>query len=127
MAISKKGKRKLVRYDRIFYWYMKETDDWMHAYSGPQLHVVSDDRKFLVSYQPGQQNENPFLIIKGREYEGLPDIGGPWVRVKVPHWEDKAITPGFVRRLIDWCLEEKDEIVLVDYLGKVTSTPTRMS
>ena len=119
MAISKKGKRKLTVKNREFYWYMKLTDDWMYSYNTPQLHVLSNDKKFLISYQPGQQNENPFLIIKGKEFMGLKDAGGSWIRVKTPKWNDEQITPGFVATLIDWCYSEDKEIVLVDYLGKI--------
>lgn len=119
MAISKKGKRKLIVKDREFYWYMKLTDDWMYSYSIPQLHVLSADKKFLISYQPGQQNENPFLIIKGRGFKGVKDSGGSWIRVKTPKWNDEQITPGFVAELIAWCYNEDKEIVLVDYLGKI--------
>jgi len=119
MAISKKGKRKLIVKDREYYWYMKLTDDWMYSYNTPQLHVLSADKKFLISYQPGQQNEIPFLIIKGREFKGLKELGGSWVRVKTPKWNDEQVPPRFVAELIEWCYNGGKEIVLVDYLGKI--------
>lgn len=119
MAIAKKGKRLLIREGRSFYWYMKETEDWMHAYVGPQLHILSEDKHFLISYQPGQQTKNPFLIVKGEEFNGIEVCGGVWKRVKVPNWDDTTITPGFVRRLIDWCFAEKHQLVIVNYLGEV--------
>lgn len=117
MAINKKGKRKLVYKNRDFYWYMKLTDDWMYAYNYPQLHIISDDKKFVISYQPGQQNENPFLISKGKEFNGLKKKKH-WQRVKTPVWDDEQITPGFVAAVIGWCLKEKKKIILVDYLGQ---------
>lgn len=119
MAVSNKGKRKIVRDDRVLYWYMKESEDWMHAYPGPQLHIISEDKNFAISYQPRQENENPFVIVKGNEFEGLDCSGNQWIRVKVPEWDDTQITPGFVRRLIDWCLDVNNERVRVDYLGRV--------
>ena len=118
MAISKKGKRKLIYKDREFYWHMKLTEDWMYAYNAPQLHVVSADKSFLISYQPGQQNDNPFLIIKGKDFKGIENPGGIWKRVKVPDWDDLPVTPKFVEQLIAWCLRDDKEVVLVDYLGR---------
>ena len=119
MAISKKGKRKLVYNDRVFYWYMKLTDDWMYSYNNPQLHIVSDDRALRISYQPGQQNENPFLIVKGKEFGGLKSEGRSWIRVKTPDWDFEIITPGIVRTVLEWCLDTNKDITLVDYLGRL--------
>ena len=119
MAISKKKKRKIVVNNREFYWYMKLTEDWMYAYNTPQLYVISEDKNFLISYQPGQQNENPFLIIKGKEFRGIKEANSSWIRVKTPAWNETQITPGFVARIINWCLYEDHDIVFVDYLGKI--------
>ena len=119
MAVSKKGKRKLIYKGRDFYWYMKLTEDWMYAYNSPQLHVVSADKSFIISYQPGQQNDNPFLIVKGKDFNGIKDAGGIWKRVKVPNWNDEKITPKFVADLIDWCFDDNKEVILVDYLGRI--------
>lgn len=119
MAVSKKGKRKLVYKDKEYYWYMKLTDDWMYSYNKPQLHIVSDDKKFIISYQPKQQNEHPFLIIKGDNIGGLKAPKDSWKRVKIPNWKDDEITPGFVHRLLDWCYDETKKVQLVDYSGKL--------
>lgn len=119
MAVSKKGKRKLVYKGRDYYWYMKFTDDWTAAYPGPQLHIISDDKKFIVSYQPQQQNGHPFMIIKKDNIVGLNDKSKGWRRVKVPHWQDDEITPGFVSNLLDWCYDEKKKMQQVNYLGEL--------
>lgn len=119
MAVSKKGKRKLVLEDKEYYWYMKFTDDWMCAYNDPQLHIVSEDKKLVISYQPGQKNDHPFLILKAENVPGLVASTRSWRRLKVPAWKDDEITPGFVRRLLEWCYDENKSIVLVNYLGKI--------
>lgn len=125
MGVRKKKKRKIVHKDQAFYWYVKFTDDWMCAYSNPQLHIVSEDKNFIFSYQPNQQNANPFLIIKGENITGLNQPTGSWRRVKVPIWEDDQITPGFVATLLDWCFDEKKKVQLVDYLGVFIEQETR--
>ena len=119
MGVSKKGKRKLVHRNVEYYWYMKITDDWMYAYNKPQLHIVSEDKKLLISYQPKQQNENPFLLLKGENIPGVTEPLRSWRRVKVPEWKDDEITPGFVSALLDWCYDETKQVVLVDYLGRL--------
>ena len=112
MAVSKKGKRKLVYNDREFYWYFKMTDPDL------TLHVISDDKKFIVSYQRPYENKDPFVVINGKEFKGIKDTGSCSIRVLAPNWKDDQITPGFVRKLIIWCLEEDKEITLVNYLGQ---------
>lgn len=91
----------------------------MYVYPGPQLHIVSEDKKFIISYQPGQSCENSFLIVKGIEFEGIQTNGGKWVRIKTPKWDDTQITPGFVRRLIDWSFDKNETRVTTDYLGQL--------
>ena len=118
MGASKKGKRKMIYKDREFYWYMNFTEDWECSHNLPQLNVVSEDKKFLISYQPQQKNDNPYIIIKGTEFIGLENLG-TWERVKTPNWQVEKITPEFVRTLIDWCFDENKEIILVDWLGKI--------
>lgn len=119
MGVSKKGKRKLVYHGKDYYWYMKLTDDWDYAYNKPQLHIISDDKKLLISYQPSQRNDNPFLIVKGENIAGLNEPTGSWRRVKVPRWKDDEITPGFVSELLDWCFDESKKKMLVNYLGHI--------
>ncbi|MCI5056183.1 MAG: hypothetical protein MRY83_08745 [Flavobacteriales bacterium] len=116
MGARSKGRRKFNYNGRQFYWYFKLTDDWMYSYPNPQLHVISDDKKFIVSYQPLQTKENRFLIIKGPEFGGLEYLHGPWRRTSIPVWEDEIITPQFIRDLLDWCFDESPK-QLVDYRG----------
>lgn len=44
--ISKKGKRKLVFQDKIYYWYIKKNSEGI-----PQIHISSEDKTvFLIRY-----------------------------------------------------------------------------
>lgn len=70
-----KGQRKLNYNGKIFVWYFKE-DEWNLVENGesflsyePLLNIVSEDKKFIVSYKPNQiKSECPYIIIKGTEF-----------------------------------------------------------
>jgi hypothetical protein len=72
MAITTKNRRKLVTNNRKFIWYVKDDPD-----SGDfVLHVVSEDKNFIVNYHLHQPESTRYLIILGKEFPGLPDAGG---------------------------------------------------
>jgi len=109
MGVAKKKKRKISKNGRDFYWYVKPNDDddgLLH------LFIVSSDKKFIVSYPLVKQNSesrtpsihnNPFIVVMGREFKGLDNLGHRWERFAVPEWDDKAVTPHLVALIIDWC------------------------
>lgn len=122
MSIAKKGLRKFVRNDRVFYWCVKEDDD-----DDDRLYLVihSDDNLLHISYMLDQKNrlrafspKNPLIIVKGREFKGLEHLGGCWERFLVPDWADQIITPSLVGKIIDWCLTP-EEVTRVDYRGEI--------
>jgi hypothetical protein len=125
MAVTLKKKRKIVVQERTFYWHVKTDDDSQHC----ELTVLSPDKKFIVQYTLGQSRSYrlgwsqdwhpPFIEILGSEFAGLASVSR-YRRVKTPIWDDiENITPGFVRQLIEWCLNPEKEIVLVDWQGKM--------
>ena len=115
MAVKTKGRRKITVGNRQFVWYMGDDDDSCDHV----LHVVSHDKAFNVNYHLEQPAETRHLAVLGREFPGLPDAGGNWMRVRCPRWEEGgALTPGGVRRLIDWCLSTERKLVEVDYRGQ---------
>ncbi|RYZ78648.1 MAG: hypothetical protein EOP04_29310 [Proteobacteria bacterium] len=116
MSISTKGRRKITVHRRDFVWFVGEDLDWP---GGHLLHVISDDKKFIVNYHLGQREGERFLPVKGREFLGLPDAGGCWIYVLYPAWgNDSTITPDSVHRLINWSLNQEKTLVRVDYLGR---------
>lgn len=129
MSVSKKGLRKIIRNDREFYWCVKNDDeDEARLY----LVIKSDDKKFIVSYMLGQKDkecafspQNPFIIVKGKEFKGLSDLGGCWERFLVPNWDDEIITPSTIAKIIDWCFAV-EEVVSVDYRGEIMSGRRRI-
>jgi hypothetical protein len=121
MAIAKKYRRKLVVGKRLFVWWVREIqpEDWI----GPVLTVASDDKRFLIRYYLGQKEEHRFLVVLGREFPGLADAGGCWIRVLCPRWETgPQIRPSDVRRLIDWCLFSERRLTRVDWRGQLLPT-----
>jgi hypothetical protein len=113
MGVRKTNRRKLVIDDRLFVWYAAEDSDG----PGLILHVISDDKRFIVRYHVAQSGTS-FLIVLGPEFGGVTNTGGCWRRFECPKWEDgDAITPSCVRRLIDWCLLPNKEVVEVDWRG----------
>lgn len=122
MGVLKKGRAKLVVDGRLYLWWVCEDEDS----PGHLLHVRSDDRRFAITYALDQSRAElppPFITVLGREFPGLPDAGGCRIRVRCPRWsDDSAITPGFVRRLIDWCMgDEARPLTRVDDLGQTLS------
>jgi hypothetical protein len=128
MGISKKGLRKIIRNNREFYWCVKyDNDDDDRLY----LVIKSDDKKFIVSYMLGQKDKNrafspinPFIIVKGKEFKGLSNLGGYWERFLVPEWENEIVTPSLVAEIIDWSLKE-ESIICVNYQGDILSPTWR--
>ncbi|WP_237077871.1 hypothetical protein [Myxococcus xanthus] len=114
MAVLTKGRRKLHREDRLFIWWVAPMDDG----PGNHLHVIADDKRFHVTYALEQPREEGFLVVLGREFPGLPDAGGRWIRVRTPDWDSTSVGPGFVRRLIDWALTPDKPLLRVDWRGK---------
>ena len=124
MGVRKKGRRKLNLNGRLFIWYFKE-DEWNLIENGqgflsyePLLNIVSEDKKFIISYKPNQsKSECPYITIKGSEFSQQNDTGC-WQRVRTPDWDYEIITPKIVREIIEWCLNFKENLIFVDYFGK---------
>ena len=125
MAVALMRKRKILVGGRAFYWSVKDDPDSPF----PKLSVLSPDKRFIVQYTLGQSRSHslgwaeewqpPFIEVVGSEFGGL-EPAGVWGRVRTPAWgDDTAVTPAFVRRLIEWCLEPGKEVVRVDWRGRV--------
>lgn len=123
MGIAKRHKRRLVFRDNSYYWWVKRDDD----FAKPVLHIASEDKKLIVLYPPGQPEGQKYMVSIGREFKGRP-MDGCWHRYRIPGglWdgdkddrkaavEDFPVTPGFVVRILEWCLDEGEaEAVMWD-------------
>ncbi|MFC4306644.1 hypothetical protein [Cohnella boryungensis] len=117
MGVNSKGKRKLMYSGRTYYWNVQQDAE---DYGRINLSIVSEDKKFIVSYQVAQTNQEriPHIVVKGIEFGGLENYSRlGWVRVQTPIWDDRIVTPGLVRTVIEWCLLQKDQLTFVDWDG----------
>nr|WP_246362116.1 hypothetical protein [Paenibacillus alba] len=111
----------MINKGRVFYWSVKED---IEDYGRTILHIVSEDKKYIISYAIGQSllEKNTFIVIQGMEFEGLAGYKRfGWTRVLTPSWEDTIITPRLVVQIIDWCFEMKEQVTIVDWKGNVTA------
>ncbi len=128
MAVSGKNRRKIVVGDRAYLWWVRDTDPEYNSPSTTALMVVSADGKFGVRFFLGQPPDRRFLIVLGPDFGGLPDAGGPWVRVRCPEFlTGSEVAPAVVRRLIEWCTSPDRELVRVNYLGYPEAGPEQSS
>jgi hypothetical protein len=120
MAIRRKNRRKIVVDNRRFVWWVCDGEtDWGY---GPTLTIASEDKRFVVCRFLTYTLEPVYLVVMGPEFPGLDSGDGGWRRVQCPVWEDTPmITPGQVRRLIEWCLSGEVPLVEVNRLGIPTS------
>ncbi|MBU5353872.1 hypothetical protein ACN9MH_07640 [Paenibacillus silvae] len=120
MGVQKKYKRKIVRANRLFYWYVKPDFDDEGVM---KLHIVSEDKKFIVSYEIGQcsrgQQASPILVILGKEFEGWTEDYIGHRRVLTPSWNDEIVTPGLIGQIMDWCLSKDKKIRSVNWKGEM--------
>ena len=125
MGVAKKRRRKITRNGRDFYWCIKPDEDY---YDLLHLSIVSSDRNFIVNYQLIKPNEtsitpkerkNHFIVVIGKEFKGLNNLGHGWERFVVPEWsDDEAVTPSLVAEIIDWCFTV-EPVTPVDYQGNI--------
>jgi hypothetical protein len=116
MGIATKGKHKIMVRERSYLWWVADEYDE----PGQSLTVVSCDKHFYVKYKLAQPRpERAFVVVVGRDFAGVPEAGGRWVRIRTPQWEHvSSITPSFVRRLIDWSMDTGKVVERVDYVGQ---------
>ena len=101
MAVSTKGRRKITVGGRPYVWFVSDNDEawWV-------LTVISSDKKFLAKYALHQNEGEEYAVILGKQFAGA-ETGGSWRRFLCPRFATEAVTPGDVRRLIEWCLDER--------------------
>jgi len=116
MALDRKSRRQIDIEGREYFWWVYE--EWED--SGPvTLAVSSADRRFLVRYPIHQSDNGRYLTVVGREFAGLPKRRSGWTRVRCPALTTGDIVkPSDVRRLIQWCLRPKSELIQIDWDGR---------
>lgn len=75
-GVNTRGKRKLVHSEKSYFWYVKEDDE---DFGRIKLFIVSEDKKFIVSYEVGQSKQEriPFIVVMGLAFGGLENHARP--------------------------------------------------
>jgi len=113
MAVRKKGLRKVTYKGKHYFWHVKETaaDVPEQGYVGFPvseriLHIISSDKRFVVHYRiPRPGDAQTELRVEGPYFPRAPGQK----EIVIPRWRHdnkRYPTADFVRRLIDYCLEE---------------------
>lgn len=116
MAVRTKSRRKLTVADRQYVWYVKEDDDSLDHI----LHVLSEDKRFIVHYRLAQPHDRLYVTVLGKEFKRVTGTGGVWRRFRCPRWDNEngIVTSGGVRNLIEWCADTNDQTTEVDSAGR---------
>jgi hypothetical protein len=114
MAVSTKGRRKLVVAGRLFLWEVNEI--FFVNEKGALMHVLAEDKRFIVRY--GVTLEGWKVTVVGREFPGAPEHRCVQMHFECPNFENRgAITPGGVRKFVEWCLSPDKQLVQIDWQG----------
>ena len=117
MGARKQGRRRLQVGETMFLWEVSVDPDFELTWYGHVLKVVAEDKSIIVHYHLDQSESiRHVTLVRGKC--GRHRTDGPWRRSRSPRWEsnDGVMSPGSVRRLLDWC--SADELrVEVDYRG----------
>ena len=95
MALSKKGKRKIIYNEEIFYWYIKSDEDYGTDY----LNIIKEDCSIVIFYRVNQISDefiHPKVFIEksNRLKTGLYCF--------FPPLSDEIITPKTVSMILKW-------------------------
>jgi hypothetical protein len=109
MAVAKRKRRRIVVNGRSFVWYVTDGPILM-SYRLPDgtgmlvalvIHIISEDKKFNVSYGLNQQDLPepylPHLFVLGHEFPGVQKAP---TRIAVPRWYNDSISSKFVHDII---------------------------
>jgi len=96
MAISEKGRRKILVGEVTYLWWV---EPW-HDDAGDALHVVSRDGQLHLLVGLGRA----VVISTGDRFGSRTGLRGPWRRFLAPFALPAAVTPSVIRALIEWAI-----------------------
>lgn len=133
MGVAKKGKRKLIYKDNVFFWWVGNDEEFEGE---AMLHVVSEDKSIMLIYNIGDRTAP--VISQGRMFQGKKS-SGRWERYFYPKplvsevpetlcfvqnsqscqryiiskQSVTQVTPRFVSELVAWAVDGKDAIMKI--------------
>ena len=116
MAVSKKGRRKVNYKGRQYLWYVQEIDRQVPDEGGfiaslkeRYVRIIGSRKEVLIAYRiPEPRDTYALLKIEGKLFPRQPGAR----ELQVPRWKHDSKrypTGDFVRRLIHWCMTEKED------------------
>jgi hypothetical protein len=117
MAVRKKGRRKVNYKGRQYVWYVQDKDKHIPKEGGfvepvqeRYVHIIGSNKQFIVHYRiPEPRDKSALLKIEGPQFPRRPGAK----EIEMPRWKydsKRYPTADFVRRLIDWCMTEREKI-----------------
>lgn len=109
MSVNKKGKRKLIYNNQLYYWHVILDED---AYDEYYLQIIHKDKEFILQYRINQIADE-FLrpkisILKSNRLKsGLYTF--------FPSLDDKIITPKLVVNILNWYEQQDETTTPVEY------------
>ncbi len=104
MAISKKGKRKIVVDGRTYLWWgFNEIDQT--SFDGDQIKLVAEDQSHYIQYGLQQEDNKRFVVIGLGRDQGLISF-----ECSKCENEEGVITPSGIRKLVEWCKVDSPKI-----------------
>lgn len=116
MSVAKKGMRRIVVDNRLYWWHTRFLADICSVL------IVSDDRHFSVSYHIGDSH----ITIEGQQFspQSVRGSWGGWLHVRSPLFATESATPLTVQNIIRWCHAPKKTVMIVDWQGQTERTVT---
>lgn len=119
MAVSKKSRRAIAVNGQQYIWFVRDDGEYAGIGSAVTLHIIASDKKLVVAYPIHQTGTHNLIALHFLQASEHTIADGICRHVECPGWEaDKPITPGIVRKIILWCLQDQ-EYVDVNYLGEL--------
>lgn len=119
MAVSKNGRRTISVNGEQYIWSVRDDCDYAGIGSTATLQISSGDKKLLIDYPVNQSGIRNIIAIHALQVGDDTIADGICRHVECPGWEKgKAITPGIVRKIISWCLEDREHVD-VNHLGNL--------
>jgi hypothetical protein len=128
MGAAKKNRRRITVNNRLFLWSLSDLISIIDKDNPKQeilayatLHIVSHDKRLIAEYGlgSGPALRERYLTVISPTFPGLSHKNPGPIYLRTPRWtDDDIVSPAFVRRVIEWCLDENKTILEVDRYGK---------
>lgn len=119
MAVSRKGRRSIAVNGQHYIWFVRDDGEYSGIGSIATLHIIANDKKLVVAYPIHQIGAHNLIALHTLKVGERTIADGICRHVECPGWEaDKPITPGIVRKIISWCLKDR-EYVDLNCLGEL--------